>query len=202
MWIKVHRSIVFVKPERSEGAPAYWVIHDVVSAREYQFQASSYLHAVRPFQIIRDGLARVEGKSSCLVAFAEAPSIRRFLTAVDYSTADAGGMNGGRYGRASQRHRLVATKWNDIGDNRPITFTMLLMPFKGAKPPNVSLRPVSAKADDGEHVAAFAVGIQGRKDTIAFNPGDSADFRVGQKKLVGPMAAKIDRRWIECPGCK
>ena len=193
--VKVQRHIVFVKPQSKDGV-AYWVIHDVVTAMEYIFQASSYLHATRPFRILRPGLARVEGNPSCLVALAEPDGIRRFQTDADYTEQETDGLDREHYKFASQRHRLVATSWRDIGDRRPITFTTLLMPFKGRRIPQVSIQPLPGNGTADGLAAAFIVKTSGRRDIITFNPQCDARFEVAGKKIPGQMAARIGNDWI------
>lgn len=154
---KVTRQIIFMKPD-------YWVIYDVIEAPETIFQVSSYLHAPRPFKVLKKGRARVSGTKSCLVAFAEPEGIRRFTTAVDYSREDYTMLGG----NVTQRHRLVATTWRDIGDSRPIRFATLLMPFKGKNAPSATIEPVRRKDAEVGRVEAFAVKIGKRRDVLEF----------------------------------
>ena len=185
---RIRRQIVFVKPD-------YWVIYDVVTARENIFQVSSYLHSPRAFKVLGKGVARVSGSKSCLVAFADPAGIRRFRTAVDYGKEEYTAAGG----NAPERHRLVATTWRDIGDPRPIRFAMLLMPFKGTKTPPASIKLFNAKAESMGLAEAFSVTMGSRRDVIVFNPGRMAGVKVGSKNIRGPMAARIKGKWIECP---
>jgi len=185
---KVQRQIVFVKP-------GYWVIYDVIDAAEKIFEVSSYLHAPRPFEILKRGTARVRGSKSCLVAFARSESIRHFTTAVDYGRADYTVV----VGDAPERHRLVARTWRDVGDDRPITFATLLMPFRGKKAPRASIQPLTGKSAQTGRAEAFQVTIDRRKDVLVFNPARISGFTVGRKPVKGVMAARIGGRWVECP---
>lgn len=184
---RIRRHIVFVKPH-------YWLIYDVIDAPEKIFQASSYLHAPRPFQVLGPGRARVKGNKSCLVVFAEPRSIRHLVTGVDYSRADYTVSDG----KQPERHRLVATTWRDVGDVRPITFAMLLLPFKGARAPNAAIAPLRVPGAKPGMAEAFSVTVAGRHDIVAFNPGGVAGFRVGGRIIAAHMAAKIGKRWSQC----
>ena len=182
----IRRHIVFVKPR-------YWVIYDGVDAPEKIFQVSSYLHAPRPFRILGPGRARVAGRKSCLVAFAEPGSIRHFITGIDYRRADYTVPGG----NAPERHRLAATTWRDIGDVRPITFAMVLMPFRDDKLPDVSIEPLPAEGAKTGLAEAFAVTADGVRTVLAFNPGRVRGFRVQGRALSAPMAARIGGTWVE-----
>ncbi|MDP6111321.1 MAG: heparinase II/III family protein [Planctomycetota bacterium] len=181
---KVTRQIIFVTPD-------YWVIYDVVTAPEKIFQISSYLHAPRPFKILGNGEARVQGRESCLIKYAEPDSIRHFTTAVDYSAADyTGGDENTR-----ERHRLVATTWSEIGDERPIRFVTLLVPFRG-RPPKADIQASAKDRRIGE-CEAFNVIVGNRRDVVVFNPTRANDFSVGKRHIRSPLAARLGRKWIE-----
>ena len=186
---KVQRQVVFVKPD-------YWVLYDVVDAPEKIFQVSSYLHAPRPFEVLKTGTARVRGSKGCLVAFACPEDLRHFTSAVDYSRADCTEP----HGKARERHRLVAKTWRNIGDDRPITFATLLMPFRGKEAPRASIQPLPCKGAETGRAEAFEVTIGGRKDVLAFNPARLDNFAVGRKPVTGVMAARVGGKWVECPG--
>ena len=184
----VRRHIIFVKPD-------YWVIYDVVDAPEKIFQVASYLHAPRPFKIVRHGTARVTGSKSCLAALANPESLRRFETAVDYGRHDYTVTDG----KERERHRLVSTTWREIGDSRPITFATLLVPFKGQRASRASIEPLPCRGREVGHAEAFVISCGNRKDTLAFKPGEVPSFTVARKEISGPMAAKVGGKWIECP---
>jgi len=194
--VRIRRSIVFVKP--AGGRPAYWLVQDVVTAREYIFQASSYLHAPRPLRRIGPGTARIRGAKSCLVAFAEPDDLRRFQTGADYTAAETAGRDAEKYPLADERHRLTATKWRDVGDRRPIVFTMLLLPFRGRTAPRARVRSVAAEVTQERTWSLVEVDVAGRRDLVCFNPGRAA-VRHGRATVRSVMAARLGRRWVACP---
>ncbi len=187
--VRVQRQIVFVKPD-------YWVVHDVISATEYIFQASNTLHAVRPFQILDHGRARLEGEPGCLVIFAKPEELRRLTTRVDYSGKDFTGTD--VYRMAAERHRLTGMKWRDVGDPRPITFATLFIPFLGGEPPDIRIAPFSVSGDATGQAEAYEVSWKGRTDMLVFNP-PAGVLTVGGHSLTAPMAASIAGKWIELP---
>ncbi|MDA0841079.1 MAG: heparinase II/III family protein [Planctomycetota bacterium] len=181
---KITRQIIFVKPD-------YWVIYDVVDAPEKIFQVSNYLHAPKPFKILGKGEARVQGNRSCLIKFAEPDSIRHLTTAVDYS-ADDYTVPGGN---ATERHRLVATTWREVGDDRPIRFVSLLIPFK-SRAPKANIQTADSHNRFGE-CEAFKVTVGKRQDVVVFNPARVKDFSVGKRGIGSPVAARLGRKWVE-----
>ena len=194
--VRVRRSIVFVKPDGPR--PGYWLIQDVIAAREYVFQAASCLHAPRPFRRTGRGRARLRGPDSCLVAFAEPDELRRLEVAADYTVAETTGRDPEKYPFADERHRLTATKWRDVGDRRPIVFTMLLLPFLGRRSPGVRVRTVAHEAEPARTWSLVQVEVAGRRDVVCFNPQRTA-VRYGRMKLGEPMAVRLGRRWVRCP---
>jgi len=194
--VRIRRSIVFVKP--AAGRAPYWLVQDVVTAREYIFQASSCLHAPRPFRRIGPGRARVRGARSCLIAFAEPGELRRFETGVDYTADEAKGRDSEDCHFAEERYRLVATRWRDVGDRRPIVFTMLLLPFRGRTAPRARVRTVAAEVTQERTWSLVAVDLAGRRDLVCFNPARAA-VRPGRTTVRNVMAARLGRQWIACP---
>jgi len=188
---RIHRQIIFVKP-------AYWVIYDVVTAGEYIFKVVSNLHGLRPFQVLGKGRARLQGDPSCLVAMARPEEIRAVKTEVDYSKADyAAFLPGNPFER--ERHRLAVMKWNDVGVKRPVTYGMLLFPFRGRSTPAATIRAIPVSGDTSGRSAAFAVECAGRSDVLVFNPG-AATVRVGGKNVHGPAAMQLCGSWHDVPG--
>jgi hypothetical protein len=187
--VRVQRQIVFVKPD-------YWVVHDVISATEYIFQASNTLHGVKPFQILDDSRARLEGEPSCLVIFAKPKELRRLTTQVDYSAKDFTGTD--VYRMAAERHRLTGMKWRDVGDQRPITFATLFIPFRGGEPPEIRITLLPVSGDATGQAEAYEVSWKARRDTLVFNP-PAAVLTVGSRSVSTPMAASIAGKWIELP---
>ncbi len=185
--VRIHRQIAFVKPD-------YWVVFDAVRSDEYIFQVSNLLHGVRPFRVLDEGRARLEGKPSCLVLSAKPGELRRLATQVDYAARDYTGPVAN--GMAGERHRLTAMKWRDVGDPRPITFATLLIPFEGDEPPAVTLVPVAVTGDATGQAEAYAVTRGGRTDTLVFNPAGAA-LTVEGYATSAPMAARIAGTWIE-----
>ncbi len=185
--VRVHRQIVFVKPD-------YWVVYDSIRSENYIFQVSNVLHGVRPFRVLDDGRARLEGEPSCLVVFARPGELRRLTTRVDYSAKEFTGV--GQYLFAEERHRLTAMKWRDVGDQRPITFAALLIPFRGGDPPDIQIGPLAVAGDATGQAEAFAVTWRGRTDILVFNPA-AAEVTVEGRTVSTPMAAEIGGRWIE-----
>jgi Heparinase II/III N-terminus/Heparinase II/III-like protein len=185
--VRVHRQIVFVKPD-------YWVVYDTILADEYIFQADNTLHGVRPFRILADGLARLEGTPSCLVISGRPEELRRLTTQVDYARKDYYGAD--EYKMAGERHRLTAMKWRDVGDQRPITFATLLIPFEGAEPPDIKLAPLAVSGDTTGQAEAYTVTWKGRTDTLVFNPA-RVSLTVAGRTVSAPMAAGVGGNWIE-----
>lgn len=185
--VRVQRQIVFVKPD-------YWVVYDSVLSENYIFQVSNILHGVRPFRVLDERRARLEGEPSCLVLYSKPEDLRRLTTRVDYAAKEFTGPDQYRFAR--ERHRLTAMKWRDIEDPRPITFTTLLMPFRGSEPPDIRLTPIEASGDETGQAEAYAVSWKGRTDTLVFNPAAAA-LTVGGRFVSAPMAAMIESRWIE-----
>ncbi len=184
---RIQRQIVFVRPD-------YWVIYDVVTADELIFQVSNVLHGVRPFRILDDSRARLEGTPSCLVIAANPGELRRLTTRVDYAPKDFTGTD--LYQMATERHRLTAMKWRDVGDPRPITFATLLIPFQGDEPPDIKIAPLAVAGDTAGQAGAYAVTWRGRTDTLVFNPA-AASLTVEGRSLAAPMAARIGGNWVE-----
>jgi hypothetical protein len=185
--VRVQRQIVFVKPD-------YWVVYDSVRADEYIFQVANILHGVKPFRILDESRARLEGEPSCLVIFAKPGELRRLTTQVDYAAKDFTGT--AQYGFAGERHRLTAMKWRDVGDQRPITFAALFIPFQGGDAPDIQLSPVALSGDSTGQAEAYAVTCKGRTDILVFNPVAAA-LTVEGRTLSVPMAAAIAGKWIE-----
>lgn len=186
---RIHRQIVFVRPD-------YWVVFDTVRADEYIFQASSVLHGPKAFRVLDEGRARLEGEPSCLVVHAKAGELRRLTTQVDYSAQDFTGTD--QYQMASERHRLTAMKWRDVGDQKPITFATLLVPFRGGEPPDVRLTPLAVSGAGTGQAEAYTVNWKGRTDILVFNPA-GATLTVEGRSVSAPMAAAIAGDWIELP---
>jgi hypothetical protein len=186
---RVQRQIVFVKPD-------YWVVYDSVRADEYIFQVSNTLHGVRPFRILDENRARLEGEPSCLVIFSRSGEVRRLTTQVDYAAKDFTGTS--QYGFAGERHRLTAMKWRDVGDQRPITFATLFIPFQGGQAPDIRLSPVAVSGDSTGQAEAYAVTWKGRTETLVFNPA-CAGLTVEGRSVSVPMAAAIGGKWVELP---
>ena len=188
--VRTQRQIMFVKPD-------YWVVYDVIIDSEYGFQATSYLHGVKPFRSIADGKWRLAGSPSCLVAAAEPQSIRRVETGTDYTVDNLGDRAKDPETRRlmGERHRMGLMKWNDIGNHQPITFAMLLAPFKGAVP-RASIGAVKLTGDDTDRARAYAVNFRGRRDVFVFNPGRAA-VRCERRTTNATMAAKIAGKWID-----
>jgi hypothetical protein len=187
--VRVQRQIIFVKPD-------YWVVHDVVSATEYIFQVSNTLHGIKPFRILDDSRARLEGEPSCLVIFAKPEELRRLTTRVDYSDKDFAGTD--LFHMAGERHRLTGMKWRDVGDQRPITFATLFIPFRSGEPPDIRISPLSVSGDATGQAQAYEVSWKGRTDTLIFNP-PAAVLTVDGRSVSAPMAASVAGKWIELP---
>ena len=187
--VRVQRQIVFVKPD-------YWVVFDSIRSQEYIFQVSDILHGVRPFRILGEGRARLEGEPSCLVVSAKPEELRRLYTQVDYARKDFAAPE--HYRMAEERHRLTAMKWRDVGDQRPITFATLLLPFGQGDPPDIRIAPVVVSGDSTGQAEAFEVNWNGRTDTLVFNPA-AAVLTVKGRSVSTPMAAAIAGNWIELP---
>ncbi len=191
---RIHRHIIFVKRRDY----SYWVIYDVIAAKEYIFQVSNYLHAPGPFELLGPGYARLGDSPSCLVAWAQPAEIGQVQTGLDYRREDPPGNTGDHYSFTKQRHRLVLTKWREVGDPRPITFATLLVPFKGEREPEVSLEAVALGGDGTEQAGAFQITWKERQDLLVFNPA-AAVLHCGQRELSGPMAARLGRSWLKMP---
>jgi len=116
--IMIRRSIVFIKKTG-------FIVYDVVTASEYRFTTSFYLHSTTPFKELGPGKVITEGAPGCLIAFAEADKIRRLETGVDIAPHEITVSR--LYG---PRYYLRARKWRDIQDKRPITFVAAIYPFK------------------------------------------------------------------------
>jgi hypothetical protein len=187
--VRVQRQIVFVKPD-------YWVVYDTVRSDEYIFQVSNILHGTKPFRILDESRTRLEGEPSCLVVWAEPAELRRLTTKVDYAGQDFTGTV--QYGFAGERHRLTGMKWRDVGDQRPITFATLFIPFLGGESPDIRLSPLAVSGDATGQAEAYAVSWKGRTDTLVFNPAAAA-LTVEGRSLSAPMAAAIAGKWIEIP---
>jgi hypothetical protein len=187
--VRVQRQVVFVKPD-------YWVVYDTILADDYIFQVSNTLHGVTPFRILDEGRARLEGKPSCLVIFARPGEIRRMTTQVDYAVKDFTGPD--LYKMATERHRLTAMKWRDVGDQRPINFTTLFLPFQSDDLPDIKLTPLAVSGDATGQAEAYAVSWKGRTDTLVFNPAGAA-LTVEGRAVSTPMAASIAGNWIALP---
>jgi hypothetical protein len=187
--VRVQRQIVFVKPD-------YWMVFDTVTAPEYIFQVSNTLHGVRPFLILDEGRARLSGDPSCLVVTAKPGELRRLTIQVDYAAKDFTGA--GQYLMANERHRLTAMKWRDVGDQRPITFATLFVPFRGGEPPDIRLTPLAVSGDASGQAEAYTVTWKGRTDNLVFNPAGAA-LTVAGRSVSAPMAAGIAGNWIELP---
>lgn len=190
--VRVQRQIAFVRPE-------YWVVYDVVTADELIFQVSNVLHGVRPFRILDDGRARLEGSPSCLVVSGQPGELRRLTAQVDYAPQDFTGTD--QYQMAGERHRLTAMKWRDVGDPRPITFATLLVPFEGAEPPDIRIAPAAVSGDATGRAGAYTVTWKGRTDTLVFNPA-GASLTVGGRTVSAPMAVGIGGNWVELVAAK
>ncbi|MBI5380733.1 MAG: heparinase II/III family protein [Opitutae bacterium] len=184
---RVQRQIVYVKPD-------FWVMHDTVSAKEYIFQASHVLHGVRPFRVLGEGRACLEGDPSCLVIQARPEELRRLTTQVDYEKKDY--PNAPSHGMSNERHRLTAMQWRNVGDQRPITFTTLLLPFRGETPPAIQFEPVEVTGDASQQAAAYKIVWQGQTSTVVFNPA-GAKLTVAGRTIDARMAAAIAGEWIE-----
>lgn len=182
---RIHRHIIFVKP-------FYWVIYDVITAKEYIFQVSSCLHALKSFRIIGRGKVLATGSPGCLILLANPGDVRSCETGVDYTRKEYNGVKGNF---AEERYRLRIRKWRDIMDHRPITFATLLMPFKGRKAPEASITPVRLQGDKTGQAGAFRVTWNGRKDLLVFNPNGGM-VRCGRRELAAPMAVRLGRKWI------
>ena len=102
---------------------------------------------------------------------------------------------------AVERHRLTAMKWRDVGDQRPITFATLFIPFRSGEPPDIRLAPLAVSGDSSGKAEAYAVSWKGRSDTLVFNPG-GAILTVEGRSVSAPMAAAIAGKWIELPPAK
>lgn len=185
--VRVHRQIAFVRPD-------YWVVYDSVRADEYIFQVSNILHGVRPFRILDDSRVRLEGEPSCLVVFANSGELRRLTTRVDYSAEEFTGA--GQYLFAEERHRLTAMKWRDVGDQRPVTFVTLLIPFRHGQPPDIRIDPIAVAGDPTGQAEAYRVTWKERSDMLVFNPA-AAEVKVDGRCVSAPMAALISGNWVE-----
>jgi len=192
---RVHRHILFVKaPAGKPRTACYWIVHDVIAAREYIFQASNYLHAPRPFRELGPGRFRVDGKPSCLAVVARPDDVRRTELAPDYTSAER---DGATNDWDRERHRLVLTKWHDVGTQTPVTFTVLLVPFRGARPPRASIEERASKTDDaGAGKGVFTVTLGDRQDLVVFNP-DAQRVNVNGKQITGPVAVRRGTQWTE-----
>jgi hypothetical protein len=190
--VRIQRQIVYVKPD-------YWVVFDSIRSPEYIFQVSDILHGVRPFRILGEGRARLEGEPSCLVISAKPDELRRLTTQVDFARKEFTGPENDVMSR--ERHRLTAMKWRNVGDQRPITFATLLLPFNQGEPPDIKIAPVAVTGDATGQAEAFAVTWKGRTDTLVFNPS-AATLTVNGKSVSAPMAAAIGDNWIELPLAK
>jgi hypothetical protein len=87
-------------------------------------------------------------------------------------------------------------KWRDVGDQRPITFATLFLPFRGRETPDIRINPLSASGDPSGQAEAYTVSWKGRTDTLVFNPAAAALTIEGRRVSV-PMAAAIAGKWIE-----
>lgn len=171
---RIYRQIAFLKPDA-------WLIYDVVTAREYLFQATQCWHGVRPFQRLSEGVWRLAGQPSCLMVCAQPDQIRRIATGVDYDRRDYGALAATAPAYQHERHRLQLSQWRDIGDSRPIVFATLLVPFKG-RSPDVRLRALPVRGDASGRAGAYAVTIGRRTDEVIFNPSE-APITMGRRRF-------------------
>lgn len=189
--IRIRRQIVFLKPA------GWFLVFDTISAKEYIFQASSYLHAPAPFLPAGAGRWRTAGSPACLVAVAEPSELRRTATGVDYGRADTGtGVAKHSYEFSAERHRLVLSRWRDVGDPRPITFAMLLVPFKGRAAPRAELRPLALSGRPAAGAAAFEARVGARRDLVVFN-GNGGRAQCAGHATAAPVSVRIGRRWVD-----
>ncbi len=187
---RIQRQIVFLKPDG-------WLVYDVITADEYIFQAASCLHGIRSFRSVSRGLWLLSGRPSCCVAFAEPDDIRRVETSVDYNRSDYGELTKTTPAYQHERHRLKILKWRDIGDKRPISFAMLLVPFENKMPP-VSLRRRPVGGDVSNRAAAFEVGLNSRNYSVVFNPA-RAPLLVGRRRCDSLMTVRRSRHAVVMP---
>lgn len=188
---RIQRQIIFLKPDA-------WLMYDVVSAKEYIFQATQCLHGVRPFKNLDPGVWHLEGRPSCLVVCAQPDQIRRTVTGIDYDRRDYGELTPNTPAYQYERHRLQLSQWRDVGDSRPITFATLLVPFNGKKP-TASLNPLPVRGDDSGRAGAFTVALNGRNYPVVFNPA-GVPVTVGSTRFTELAAVRIGQRWIKMPG--
>ena len=185
---RIHRQIVFVRPD-------YWVVFDAVTAPDYIFQVTSWLHGGAPFQAAGPGRWRLRGRPSCLVALAMPEDLRRSNVGVDYDLNDYGELAQNPEARrlAGERHRLGLMKWRDVGDQRPITFAMVLAPFR-ARMPVVEVQARTLADDSTGQATAVRVHWQGRNDVFVFNPA-AQTVKTDRRVIRAPLAARINRCW-------
>lgn len=169
---RIQRMIAFV----NDG---YVVVYDAITTAQTMRQVSHLLHACRPFEVLSDGRARVKGSPSCLVQFARPAELREFSTRPDYLPEHYGARDDDsphleRYPYSLERHRLTSRKWHDTGRRTPITFACLLLPFKGKGVPEASITPVRLRGDASGQAGGFTVTVDGRRNTIVFNPARAA----------------------------
>jgi hypothetical protein len=171
---RIQRQIAFLKPDA-------WLMYDVVTSKEYIFQATNCLHGVRPFKNLRPGVWRLEGRPSCLVVSAQPDQIRRIVTGIDYDRRDYGERVATTPAYQHERHHLRLSQWRDVGDARPIVFTTLMVPFNG-RVPDVSLRSLPVRGDHSGQAGAFEVSLNGRTFQVVFNPAE-VPVKVGRKQF-------------------
>lgn len=188
--VRIQRQIVFLKPDA-------WLIYDVVTAREYIFQATNCLHGVRPFKNQAPGVWCLDGQPSCLVVCAQPDQIRRTVTGCDYDLRDFGAKAESLPAYQHERHHLKISQWRDIGDARPITFATLLVPFID-NAPDVSLTPLEVRGDVSGQAGGFEVSLNGRRDRVVFNP-TGVSLTIGHQRVQDLVAVCIGRRWITLP---
>lgn len=176
----------------------YFFVFDLVTSKEYIFQATNWLHAPRAFASAGPGrwITQSEpGKAGCLVVAGEHDAIRRTAMGVDYSDKDY--LHATRRGEAydfnKERHFLAVSKWCDVGAPRPITFGTLLAPF-AKRSPVAKIVPAEVSSDGTAR--AFDVHVRSRRDLLIFNPkGDT--IRYAGKRISAPIAVRIGHTWID-----
>jgi hypothetical protein len=87
-------------------------------------------------------------------------------------------------------------KWREVGDARPISFTMLLAPFAGKRAPALKIEPVTTAGDNSGQAAAFQVTRRGRRDLFVFNPA-GAEVTARRHKALSALSVRVGRKWIE-----
>lgn len=183
--IAVRRTVVLVKE------PGYVVVTDVVrnlNAASTNTAISQYWHSPQRFRQVGPDRARTQGRTACLLVYAQPDGLHRLDTGVDFA-----GKEVSHLGSAYERYSLRARRWMPINYKGNAGFSVVLYPFTG-QVPAVQTKPLPIAGGLRWDVEAFEITTPAGRDVILLNPERRSGVSVQGHSLDGRARIQLGSR--------